>query len=959
MEALRETHVLHFRQDVARRLNVECERVRLIFAGQVLNDSAMIEKYEIFDGSVVHVVVRSVTSVPSTASASNGSAILSRRTNSEVTNSPPYFGIYPGVLESSGEDVGMGRMMMNSLSLSIGDMDEDGRGANGYGCGSGSGESASSSSTGSNIGMDAMFSNMFMGSLAGSIIAGSGTQHSRTVLKAKEQFGNTVESGLSSIRCIKYNGDNSNNNMSGSIIYEDIDPRSDEPSLAIAQMLSELGTSLNGLTTPILRMSEEMQTGAFLQCTTSSQRISRQSELSNMKATLLNIANAVQYTAKSLALLSLEVVPGTQPPLRTSVPFAAAAAAATAAATAAVRTRIIEGKDRDGLIPPDSKVSSSIPVANTATAAATSSKSKTILETKSAGIISTSHTAASTAAPSKPRQSTALAKGFLNRPSKNIGTSSTLTSNSNSDFPAVVKTSDAKASSVPIVPMKKSTCLHTFISVANDSDSCSESQSDSSDDDDDSPYRRRMIMEQSTLASIAAAASARGDDVRRCMEVQINAWAAERGLQASKDREKKKAEEKKKKDKEMKVVTKPTATINTSKEVSNAIGSIIMSCTDGDSTDRKVPNSLSGTQTGTGTDTATGTGTGTGTDNATGTGTGKGIGTGTGTGTGTGILTNTTSNSKSTPTGDVAEVSQMICSTSVTVPGPDSIASPLLNIPSDSEISVPQALIVNMCSATHTRIPAEELGPVAFLSSMNSIINIEKEGGTIESGTTIAPAEVTAAATITSRTLGSDTETRTEAAEATAMTISSTQGSGVITASIIDNSSNFSSSSTHTNAAKTTPFKWSPRGGKLISLGIEGGTGIGPLVKRKYNAAKSMPTVSIRQQRSLVSSIQPFLSSSSSSSSSLSSSSSSSLSPSTTSSESLSSSPSSSSSFSQPSTISSESTFLEIFHKDNVPKDNVPKENVPNDTIPEDNVPMDYFPVDEVSKDNVPKNIVP
>ena len=171
MEVLRESQVLQFRRDVAVKLNVEYDRIRLIFAGQVLNDAEAIDKYEIFDGSVVHAVVRPVNSVPSAASVTNEATIPSTRTNSEANSAAPYFHIFPGSFEMSAEEarsanipeIGFGNglsMMMGPMALSMGDVNTNGR----VGGSGGGGEGTSSASIGHppGIGMDALFSNMLI-----------------------------------------------------------------------------------------------------------------------------------------------------------------------------------------------------------------------------------------------------------------------------------------------------------------------------------------------------------------------------------------------------------------------------------------------------------------------------------------------------------------------------------------------------------------------------------------------------------------------------------------------------------------------------------------------------------------------------------------------------------------------------------------------------------------------------
>ena len=464
IEVFRESQVLQFRRDVAIKLNVEYERIRLIFAGQVLNDAEAINKYEIFDGSVVHAVVRPVNSVPSAASVTNGATIPSRITNSEANSTTPYFHLFPCPLEMSAEEarsqnipeMGFGngvRMMMGPMAVSMGDVNAGGH------VGGGGGASSASIGHPSSIGMDTLFPNMPMGSHAGATNPRSRTQNSRTVLKAKEpHFGNTIESGLSSIRCIKYDGDNStyynSNNVNHDIEYEDIDPRLDDPSMAVAQMLSELGTCLKGLQVPLLNMSEKMQTGEFIQCTTSTQRISRQSEISNMKVTLQNLAVAAQQAARSLVLLTVEVVPGVQAPLRPSVPFAAAAAAARAISTA-----------REG--PVGQRKNTNPAVLPTVAVTAAGTKSEPVAKTATTGSAFQSDAPASNK--SAPGQSMKLAKGFLNRPSTKM-----------QPRPIVSKIPEIKDSSAPIVIPSPS---HPMGGATHDSDSCPKWHAEISDSD--------------------------------------------------------------------------------------------------------------------------------------------------------------------------------------------------------------------------------------------------------------------------------------------------------------------------------------------------------------------------------------------------------------------------------------------------------------------------------------------
>ena len=387
LEVQTETLVESVRHDIAALLTVSTElpvssdRVRLIFSGHVLNDIETIGKYEITEGSVVHAVVRPLNAVPSPAPAVTGVPASASVTHPdpEVPLRPPFFGFGGSGPQSSVEydfESEMGRMIMGSMSMSMGIDGEGGPGSD-------------------------MYSNVFSRDPSRPrhhdprtdprpfvAAAGPPPVARMTVLKAREPFGNAIEAGLSSVRCVTV--------ANPDIAYEDIDPRLDDPSEALAQLLSELGTCMRGLQAPVLRMSGDMQTGAFTNCTTSSQRVQRMNELTNMKNALASLMTAAQHTNRALTQLTLEVVPGTQPPLRTARPYAAAAAA-----TAAARSRALANGTGTG------------------TGTGTATASRPAATASSGAAISSASTAAT--AP-KAVKSTKLATGFLNRPQKGQST---------------------------------------------------------------------------------------------------------------------------------------------------------------------------------------------------------------------------------------------------------------------------------------------------------------------------------------------------------------------------------------------------------------------------------------------------------------------------------------------------------------------------------------------------------
>jgi Ubiquitin family len=344
MEIEKSSQVTQFRQEVGLKLNVESERVRLIFAGQVLSDADSFGKYEMPDESVIHAVIRPVTSVPSAATPaqSNGDA---SRDQPSFTFSSGVIGSQPSNMRGSSSATatgtrstmspqemefanGIGRFMVGSMSMSMEEMGGEGN-----------------SSSGGPPNMDAIMSDIFGRSMTEAMNSSNdqtgrsrmptgNPSHGRiSVLRAKESFGTSIESGLSSIRIISEGL--RRGTTSTTPAFEDIEPREEDPSMAVAQMLSELGTTLSALKVPMMKMSKEMQTGSFTQqCPTASQRINKLTEITNLKTALQNLTNASQHAARALALLTLESVPGMQPPLRTARSFAAAAAA-NAVATAA------------------------------------------------------------------------------------------------------------------------------------------------------------------------------------------------------------------------------------------------------------------------------------------------------------------------------------------------------------------------------------------------------------------------------------------------------------------------------------------------------------------------------------------------------------------------------------------------------------------------------------------------
>ena len=337
MDVEKSSEVTKLRAEVGLRLNAESDRIRLIFAGQVLSDSDQISKYGILDDSVIHAVIRPINTLPSeaasspaqqtAAAASRGQSSFTFTTSvSQPSNVAGTNGASGMGNRSTPDPVvselpnGMGRFFVGSMSV-----DQD----------------RNSSHTGPPD-MDAIFSDMFARSVNDAMNNNDAAAQQRataappqgdgriTVLRAREQFSSSMESGLCSIRLLAGSARSTDQDQ-GYIepVLEEVETRAEDPSLAVAQMLSELSTGLGGLQAQLMTMSEELQTGLFTQrCTTSSSRIDTLTKIANMKVAFSNLANASQHAARSLSLLALESVPGIQPPLRPLRPFAAAAAAA-------------------------------------------------------------------------------------------------------------------------------------------------------------------------------------------------------------------------------------------------------------------------------------------------------------------------------------------------------------------------------------------------------------------------------------------------------------------------------------------------------------------------------------------------------------------------------------------------------------------------------------------------------
>ena len=95
----------------------------------------------------------------------------------------------------------------------------------------------------------------------------------------------------------------------------------------------------------------------------------------------------------------------------------------------------------------------------------------------------------------------------------------------------------------------------------------------------------------------------------------------------------------------------------------------------------------------------------------------------------------------------------------------------------------------------------------------------------------------------------SDAKTTASAALETPMTgilleNSEDRGAGELTSSTAPSLSPLTAAA-HTRNSHSTPFNWSPRCRSVVSP-LTGISNVNPLVRRKYNATKAMPTVPLR-----------------------------------------------------------------------------------------------------------------
>lgn len=322
------TLVMQFRQEVGRKLNVDSERIRLIFAGRVLTNIETIDKYDIIEGSVIHAVVRPVGAVPSavptpaprpaprpplgrqeTYIPNSSTSVTGAHTISiNANNLPAMFG-----------NMGMGQIIMGMQQGEVPDnvdailsqifhSNTESNAAN-------QGPSPSVTRGVPILGngnptpilspANQVTANQHPGTASITPTASRGT-----ILRAHEQFGAVVERGVSSIRCINESlyRNNRDSALPPPLIPDDVDTRAEDPTLAMSQILTELNTSLTGLQLPVSTMATEMQTGTFTSsCVTSTDRINRQSQLTNLKTLMQNLSAAAQNTAKAIQLLTLEV----------------------------------------------------------------------------------------------------------------------------------------------------------------------------------------------------------------------------------------------------------------------------------------------------------------------------------------------------------------------------------------------------------------------------------------------------------------------------------------------------------------------------------------------------------------------------------------------------------------------------------------------------------------------------
>jgi hypothetical protein len=265
MTVEKSTLIMQFRQEVGRKLKVDSERIRLIFAGRVLNNIDTIDQYDIIEGSVIHAVVRPVGAVASTvptpapvsrsspyssgsnnstySSSSNSSTSVSghHTININASNLPAMFGnmsmgqIF--VQEREGEDNSMGSEQLNAMLSNIfsGNMEANAAAQGPF-------------VRGINTPVPVVpLTNQV--TVNPTPVTAPVTLSRSTILRAHEQFGAVVERGVSSIRCINENLYRTSRDSTTPplLIPDDVDTRTEDPSLAMAQILSELNTSLTGL----------------------------------------------------------------------------------------------------------------------------------------------------------------------------------------------------------------------------------------------------------------------------------------------------------------------------------------------------------------------------------------------------------------------------------------------------------------------------------------------------------------------------------------------------------------------------------------------------------------------------------------------------------------------------------------------------------------------------------------
>jgi hypothetical protein len=246
MTVERTTLVQQFRQEVGRQLKVESDRVRLIFAGQVLGNVDRIDKFDIHDGSVIHAVVRPVI-VPATTTATvldipvvraaaatpstrpaalarsqAAPAVRSTTAPMSVSGSGPFGfsmqgGDSPDASQGAGLDQFLSDIFGRSLGISSNPNPSPNRDPNPF----------PNSNPANNRTI-----NLTLGPNATAAISTSRI----TVLRASDQFGNSIERGLSSVRAIAESVASTPSAIAPTILPADMDARAEDPSVATSQV---------------------------------------------------------------------------------------------------------------------------------------------------------------------------------------------------------------------------------------------------------------------------------------------------------------------------------------------------------------------------------------------------------------------------------------------------------------------------------------------------------------------------------------------------------------------------------------------------------------------------------------------------------------------------------------------------------------------------------------------------